>query len=75
MIIIYDEIKELKFIHWKEFFICHKLSFAWIYIDLKETLVDVCKHKIILEDDGKPIHQRQPWLNPKYLLINFKKIG
>ena len=55
--------------YWREFFIHYKTAFAWTYSDLKGIPAEVCEHKIVLEDDAKPVRQRQHRLNPKYSLM------
>ena len=60
-------IKEWK--HWFQFFERYKSVFAWTYLDLRGVPAEICEHKIILEDNAKPIRQRQYRMNPKYSLM------
>ena len=46
-----------------------KSAFSWTYADLCSILAEIAKHKIVLEEDAKPIGQRQYKLNPKYSLV------
>ena len=66
---LYKKITRLELKYWREFFIRYKTAFAWTYSDLKGIPAEVCEHKIVLEDDAKPVRQRQHRLNPKYSLM------
>ena len=55
--------------NWTEFFRKYKLAFAWTYADLHGILGEIAKHCIVLEEDARPIRQRQHRLNPKYSLM------
>jgi hypothetical protein len=54
---------------WQRFFIQHYSTFAWSYKDLKGVPPEVCEHHINLEENAKPVRQRQRRLNPKYSLL------
>ena len=44
----------------------------WIlltYADLHGIPIEIVEHRIVLEEDAKPIWQRQHGLNPKYSLM------
>ena len=47
----------------------HKSAFAWIYADLRGIPAEITEHRIVLEEDARPIRQRQHRLNPKNSLM------
>lgn len=65
----YDGIQGQELRNWTEFFRAHKSAFVWTYADLRGIPVEIVEHWIVLEDDARPIHPRQYWLNPKYCLM------
>jgi hypothetical protein len=54
---------------WQQFFIKHYSTFAWSYKNLKGVPPEVCEHHINLEENAKPMRQRQRRLYPKYSLL------
>lgn len=54
---------------------------AWTYKDLRGVPLEVCEHKIVLEDGTTPVRKRQYHMNPKYSLMakeeidNFLEVG
>jgi len=42
----------------------HKSAIGWSVADLKGISPTICKHRIHLEDDAKPVRQMQRRLNP-----------
>ncbi|GKG31188.1 hypothetical protein Tco_0423676, partial [Tanacetum coccineum] len=43
----------------------HKWAIAWKIIDIKGIDPHFCTHKILMEDDYKPMVKSQRWVNPK----------
>ncbi|GJY06763.1 hypothetical protein Tco_0373817, partial [Tanacetum coccineum] len=43
----------------------HKQAIAWKISDIRGTGPNFCTHKILMEDDFKPVVQHQRWVNPK----------
>ncbi|GKA07170.1 reverse transcriptase domain-containing protein [Tanacetum coccineum] len=43
----------------------HKRAIAWKLSDIKGINMEFCTHKILMEEDYKPVVQHQRWLNPK----------
>ncbi|GJR55283.1 reverse transcriptase domain-containing protein [Tanacetum coccineum] len=43
----------------------HKRAIAWKISDIRGTDPNFCTHKILMEDDFKPVVQHQRWVNPK----------
>ena len=66
---VYDGIQGRDLQNWTEFFRKHKSAFAWTYADLRGIPAEIAEHRIVLEDDARPIWQRQHRLNPKYSLL------
>ena len=66
---VYDGIQGRDLQNWTEFFRKHKSAFAWTYADLRGIPAEIAEHRIVLEDDVRPIRQRQHRLNPKYSLL------
>ena len=66
---VYDGIQGRELQNWTEFFRKHKSAFAWTYADLRGIPAEIAEHRIVLEDDARPIRQRQHRLNPKYSLL------
>ncbi|GKC54435.1 reverse transcriptase domain-containing protein [Tanacetum coccineum] len=52
----------------------HKEAFAWKTFDIPGISPSFCKHKINLEDDAKPVIQRQRRLNPNMKEVVKKEI-
>ncbi|GJX18523.1 hypothetical protein Tco_0221200 [Tanacetum coccineum] len=52
----------------------HKEAFAWKIFDIPGICLSFCKHKINLEDDAKPVIQRQRRLNPNMKEVVKKEI-
>ena len=69
MIIVYKDITEQELTQWMQFFQEHKDNFAWTYKDLRGIPSELCEHRIVLEDNARPVRQRQHRLNPKYSLM------
>ncbi|GKC16055.1 reverse transcriptase domain-containing protein [Tanacetum coccineum] len=42
-----------------------KLAIAWKLSDIKGINPEFCTHKILMEEDYKPVVQHQRWVNPK----------
>ena len=66
---VYDGIHGQELQDWTEFFHIHKSAFAWTYTDLRGIPAEIVGHRIVLEEDAKPILQRQHRLNRKYSLM------
>ena len=47
----------------------HKSAFAWTYANLRGIPTEIAEHCIVLEEDARPIRQRQHRLNPNYSLM------
>ena len=45
----------------------HKKAIGWTLADLPEINPSICMHRILLEDDSKPIRQPHRRLNPTIL--------
>ncbi|GKB71791.1 hypothetical protein Tco_0933203, partial [Tanacetum coccineum] len=43
----------------------HKRAIAWKLFDIKGINPEFCTHKILMEEDYKPVVQHQRWVNPK----------
>ncbi|GJX11483.1 reverse transcriptase domain-containing protein [Tanacetum coccineum] len=43
----------------------HKRAIAWKLSDIKGINPEFCTHKIVMEEDYKPMVQHQRWVNPK----------
>ena len=66
---VYDGIYGQELQDWTEFFHIHKSAFSWTYADLRGIPDEIDEYRIVLEEDAKPIRQRQDRLNPKYSLM------
>lgn len=63
-------IKTYKDIQDQELTIIHdKSTFVQTYADLKGIHIEVYEHQMILEENAKPVHERQHRLNAKYFLM------
>nr|GEW22380.1 reverse transcriptase domain-containing protein [Tanacetum cinerariifolium] len=52
----------------------HKQAFAWKTTDIPGIFLSLCKHKIQLLDDKKPVVQKQRMLNPNMQEVVMKEI-
>nr|GEW33975.1 reverse transcriptase domain-containing protein [Tanacetum cinerariifolium] len=43
----------------------HKRAIAWKLSDIQGINLEFCTHKILMEEDYKPVVQHQRWVNPK----------
>ena len=66
---VYDGIQGQELQNWTEFIRKHKSAFAWTYADLGGIPAEIAEHRIVLEEDARPIWQRQHRLNQKYSLM------
>ncbi|GJX43716.1 hypothetical protein Tco_0260392 [Tanacetum coccineum] len=53
----------------------HKEAFPWKTSDIPGIISSFCKHKINLEDDVKPVNQRQRRLNPNMKEVIKKRLS
>ena len=66
---VYNGIHGQELQDWTKFLHIHKSAFAWIYANLCHISTEIAEHRIALEEDAKPIQQRQYRLNPNYSLM------
>ncbi|XP_021769889.1 uncharacterized protein LOC110734151 [Chenopodium quinoa] len=52
----------------------HKLAIGWTIADIKGISPSTCMHRILLEDDAKPVRQPQRRLNPPMMDVVKKEI-
>jgi len=52
----------------------HKKAIGWTLVDLPRINHSICMHRILLEDDSRPVRQPQRRLNPTILDVVKKEV-
>ena len=66
---VHEKLSKTEWQYWYNFFKRNIKVFAYTYKNLRGVPLEVCEHKIILEEGTAPVSQRQYRMNPKYSLM------